>query len=1369
MSQQKALATLRVDNAHLNRSIAESRLEIEKLKSAISELNDKLKKTGKEGKKEVEKVGSGFRALNYAIRDTANMAKFFILYKAFRVTQDSILGAVDSLVKFNDEMIDLRRISGISQQQVEALGVDVINLAKQYRLVLPEAAGLTKIWVQQGKQGAELIKLMDLTALAMRGLGISAEEATDTITILKETFKMSNDMIELYLDKIKSVESNNAVMAKDLVDAYTRAGGAANAMGVSIDSLNGYVTSLTQTLRVSGQYAGNFLKVIFMRVQRPEFIKVMKEAGIVTGDTMNTLTDTEAILDLVASKWDQLSSSVQTNLAYAAGGRRRYSEFLSLMQNFDLSVKATRDSLLAFNDTQKSSEVALQKFSATMQDTRNSLIQAADTVKAADAMKGLALIVNDVANAFSNLLSNPVARWVAAATAALVTVGAFIVGGAIATKAGLFIAALTGIAKAGTITTAIISKTITTLTTLGIVSTAALGAYATGIGRSNLEKEIELIRDLGNEMEATQKKALGFSTSLSKFSMTLSERLISSRWDDEESLFNVLSFSGGTKVSRTAFSKFYNEILSNLLDQIKNDPSNVKLKAQIAEEMFNFLSSSDEEIAKSASVVRDAMKEAGTKVVSEYEKLTKNVISLLRKASDRISKPFVKTFWADGREVRVATRKSPISEKMIKNLLPNVSALNIEDVLSEIKNFDSRLYEVIRYDEELLSKIIRINELRKEMSNEKGSIKGIDFNLEPVVSENVGEFVERYLGDEKEAVNNFVKALVKMQGKLGLIPENIKDFGGYVDSLIGRVTKEFLGDIKALEKYEDKLDAAVEAFVGRDMVERIVLENRVKKRSEEVSEMLNMVDTMDTALTASNRMLDNQVRMIDITENETKLEKIKINLQKTQEKLLADKELAKQQILVLSESERTELVVALEEMDKQNEVLGKRIKKIDENIAAEKELNKILKDRKSIMSEISSEETKLIRIKDRLSSEVENIKIEREYNKILESRGRKEADIFKIESERNKLITETENKINSLKDQSLGIMDSDPVGANKILNEDIPVLEDLINLIKLYYREKASLISEDEKISKDSLTLFESIPERIRSASKQMKGLSKELNEIYVSQEEASRKFASARERYLATGSSVFLQEMNDANASLVSAAETHSQLVEQQKSLNNEMNFFKQAWDEVSDIVRNKFMKSLTDSLVEITGIDDMIGSFSNFISGKGSINVNQVESNSDIKRKGEITGQTIARILVNSQVFTGSGGRTGSILGEVGGALGWFGKKVNPIAGLLGGAIGSLFDRKKRRDEPFTGVMSVPDISNNTNALIENTSELRKMNETLINAPRGFSAPKLGAISGQAQVVVNVSGFVGNESQLAEKISEAVNKSLTGRGRMS
>ncbi|MFP4017701.1 MAG: phage tail tape measure protein, partial [Bacteroidales bacterium] len=341
---------------------------VQKQGQQVDETNKKLDQHEKNLKKQNKQQKQNNQTINRGTKETENWLSSYSESIQIAVRSTALWGVATTaiygtkrameemhqvMMDVNSEMVALRRVMDeLStdfdeiQKQATTLGVD---LAKN----VDEVVKAMVQWGRQGKEQVEVIELTEAALLAANVAQMDAKQAVDLLTAAILQFnKDAAEGVEI-VDKLNETANNYATTATDLAMSIRESGAAANNAGIAMDELIGMTTALQAATAKSGNRIGRALRTIFSRIlgdmrntgEAVGRVEVMlNSVGIAlrqSEDDYRSMTD--VITDL-ASKWDELSEVQQANIARAMGGRRRYSDVISLIENWDMALDATETS-----------------------------------------------------------------------------------------------------------------------------------------------------------------------------------------------------------------------------------------------------------------------------------------------------------------------------------------------------------------------------------------------------------------------------------------------------------------------------------------------------------------------------------------------------------------------------------------------------------------------------------------------------------------------------------------------------------------------------------------------------------------------------------------------------------------------------------------------------------------------------------------------------------------------------------------------------------------------------------------------------------------------------------------------------------------
>jgi TP901 family phage tail tape measure protein len=182
----------------------------------------------------------------------------------------------------------------------------------------------------------------------------STAEATEYLISMLNGFQLeAEDSIDL-IDKMINLDNRYATSVSEIASALQRSSASAQQAGVTFDELISYITTVSSVTRQSAESIGVSFRTMFARMQRvkigaefdemgesiSDVEKILANAGIQLRDTANSFRPLGDVLDEVASKWDTLGKTQQSQVAEAIAGVRQRENFLVLMQNYNKVLEA---------------------------------------------------------------------------------------------------------------------------------------------------------------------------------------------------------------------------------------------------------------------------------------------------------------------------------------------------------------------------------------------------------------------------------------------------------------------------------------------------------------------------------------------------------------------------------------------------------------------------------------------------------------------------------------------------------------------------------------------------------------------------------------------------------------------------------------------------------------------------------------------------------------------------------------------------------------------------------------------------------------------------------------------------------------------
>jgi len=299
---------------------------------------------------------TGFRRnYNKLTKSIKNIVIWGTLSSVIYGTVNSFKEGIETIEELDEKMTQLNRVTELTTQQLNEMKQSAIDIGQEFGQTVPDVLSSMIEWSKAGRSMEEAMALSRTAMLASNVAFMSAADAVKYLTSTTLQFGISASKSEQIIDRWNEVAKNYAVTGKALAEAIQMGGAAARSSGLSIDEYIGQVTALSAATNQTGSMIGNTLKTLYSRLGgsgSSEGIEALgkvesqlNKVGIALRSSKDSFRSTQDVLRDLSLQWDTLTEVQQKNLAYALGGRRKFSTVIALMDNYKMAVDATKTSL----------------------------------------------------------------------------------------------------------------------------------------------------------------------------------------------------------------------------------------------------------------------------------------------------------------------------------------------------------------------------------------------------------------------------------------------------------------------------------------------------------------------------------------------------------------------------------------------------------------------------------------------------------------------------------------------------------------------------------------------------------------------------------------------------------------------------------------------------------------------------------------------------------------------------------------------------------------------------------------------------------------------------------------------------------------
>ena len=332
---------------------------LKKSKTNIGELSGKLLSVGTTGEqafvqlaqsvanaeRPVISLGSRINGLLTTFKNTARWQISSTILHGFMGTIQSAYGYAQDL---NKSLNNIRIVTGQSVEQMGKFAIEANKAAKSLSTSTTAYTDAALIYYQQGLGDAEVKERTEATIKLANVSRQSAEEVSSQMTAIWNNFKEEGKAVEYYADVITALGATTASSSSEIAEGLSKFASVADTVGLSYEKASAALATVVAETRQSADVVGTAFKTMFARIEGlsqgktledgvglNKYSEALAKVGVNVLDSNKELKKMDTILDELGAKWNQIDKTQQVALAQTVAGVRQYTQFISLMSNYD--------------------------------------------------------------------------------------------------------------------------------------------------------------------------------------------------------------------------------------------------------------------------------------------------------------------------------------------------------------------------------------------------------------------------------------------------------------------------------------------------------------------------------------------------------------------------------------------------------------------------------------------------------------------------------------------------------------------------------------------------------------------------------------------------------------------------------------------------------------------------------------------------------------------------------------------------------------------------------------------------------------------------------------------------------------------------
>lgn len=396
IGDQKDLETL------LNRFETFNTAQIEDFDREIDNLSNSFKELSPEAEniqQEINKTSDSFNLATQKAQEFASLKSqvlsFFTITGAIQLFRRAIDSAFETVKELDEAMTEIAVVSDFSVGDMWKQLPKFTEQANQLGKSIRDVYGATTLYVQQGLDLDNSLKLANETLKMAAVAGMDAKDATDAMTSALRGFNM--ELNETSAQKVNDVYSELAAISaadtQEISTAMSKVASLAHNVNMEFETTASFLTQGIEATREAPETIGTALKTIIARFaevkslytkgqlsgtdEEGETIDVNKVQTALrsAGISMNAFLKGEEGLDQVllrlSSRWDDLDVLTQRYIATMASGSRQQSRFIAMMDNYAKTTEFVNSAYNSAGSGQRQFEKTLESLEAKLTKLKN--------------------------------------------------------------------------------------------------------------------------------------------------------------------------------------------------------------------------------------------------------------------------------------------------------------------------------------------------------------------------------------------------------------------------------------------------------------------------------------------------------------------------------------------------------------------------------------------------------------------------------------------------------------------------------------------------------------------------------------------------------------------------------------------------------------------------------------------------------------------------------------------------------------------------------------------------------------------------------------------------------------------------------------
>lgn len=401
----------------LNTNLTSASASAQKIGTAAPQAMQKTAKATETAAGNAQKLSLGFGSI------AANLLKFQAVNLVINGTAKAFKFAFQEMKNVDTEMVNIRKVTGFSADEMERLEKSAYSLASKYGRTASEVLEGGTTFARAGYTD-QIEQLSELSLLLQNVGDLQADDASKFIVATDKAYKLGGSYKDLMaiIDGLDNITNKNATDMQKMTDGMTIAGSVFAESGESIETFAALLGTATANTQRSGSEVARGLRTILMNLRQirgetedGELIdgesiaaasKALKDYANISTMENGQLRKASDVLTELAGKWDTLTETQRAAIAEAVAGKRQANILMSLMGDWESVTKMMQEYENSAGTAAKENAAYMDSWQAKTEQVKASWTELVNSFADTDIIKGTLDFIITGLQSMNDLMAN---------------------------------------------------------------------------------------------------------------------------------------------------------------------------------------------------------------------------------------------------------------------------------------------------------------------------------------------------------------------------------------------------------------------------------------------------------------------------------------------------------------------------------------------------------------------------------------------------------------------------------------------------------------------------------------------------------------------------------------------------------------------------------------------------------------------------------------------------------------------------------------------------------------------------------------------------------------------------------------------------